>query len=50
MQDRENTIGSDFVTGISRRMRGLCEGYLFPGIDMHQLLPNRTRFGFGRGW
>jgi hypothetical protein len=42
------TIGSDFVTGISRRMRGICEGYLFPGIFTHQLLPDRRRFGFGR--
>src|ERR1700719_4340257 len=29
-------------------MCGPCEGYLFPGIFMHQLLPNRRRFGFGR--
>jgi hypothetical protein len=33
------TIGSDLVTGISRRMCGPCEGYLFPGVFMHQLLP-----------
>src|SRR3984893_13775489 len=41
------TIGSDFVTGISRRMRGPCEGYLFPGIFMHQLLPDRTSAAAG---
>lgn len=29
-------------------MCGPCEGYLFPGIFMHQLLPDRRRFGFGR--
>src|SRR5580704_10249689 len=45
---RKITIGSDFVTGISRRMCGPYEGYLFPGIFMHQLLPDRRRFGFGR--
>src|ERR1700741_254647 len=44
------TTGSDFVTGIRRRMCGPCEGDLFPGIFMHQLLPDRTRFCFGRGW
>jgi hypothetical protein len=29
-------------------MCGPYEGYLFRGIFMHQLLPDRRRFGFGR--